>query len=377
MVDVFLVLLALNVLVASFSTPGAILRREMRFGVMAVLNLAASLAMTITAPLLAYLGAGLWSLVAEAAVGPIVRWIGLWGFVRPWRPSLRFDWGEAKSALKFGRQILSANVLGILLDRFDDFWTGTALGSTALGYYSRAYEMAQYPERVLATPITSVFFSTYAALQKDREELSKAFFRSSSFLVRIGLLMAVVLLGAAPEITLILFGEVWLPIVPVFRLMLVYVMLDPIYVNLSYLVIGVGQPRLLTRVRLIQVALFAVAVIVFAQLWDINGVALAANLMILSGTLFLLAYSRRFVSFSLSRLFLWPLIATAVSSVVGYLLIQGTQWTGLWTTLILKALCISGTYILVIYLTERHIIREYGSQGLDFLRSQLGLHIPS
>jgi len=120
-VDVFLVLLSLNVLVASFSTPGVILRREMRFGSMALLNLASSLAMTITAPLLAYMGAGLWSLVAEQAVGPLVRWIGLWGFIRPWRPSLRFDWGEAKSALRFGRQVFSATILGIMLDRFDDF----------------------------------------------------------------------------------------------------------------------------------------------------------------------------------------------------------------------------------------------------------------
>jgi len=363
-VDVFLVLLSLNVFVASFSTPSVILRREMRFGSMALLNLASSLAMTITAPLLAYLGAGLWSLVAEQAVGPLVRWIGLWGFIRPWRLSLRFDWGEAKSALRFGRQVFSATMLGVMLDRFDDFWTGTVLGPTALGYYSRAYEMAQYPERVLATPITSVFFSTYAAVQQDREELSKAFFRSSSFLIRFGLLMAVVLLAAAPEVVLILFGEIWLPIVPVFRLMLVYIMLDPIYVNLSYLIIGVGRPDWLTRVRLLQVALFVVTVIVSAYLWGINGVAMAANLMMLSGTLVLLAYSRRFVSFSLSRMFLWPVVATLVSIAIGYLLIQGIQWTSFWWTLILKSISVSGAYILILYLTEREIIYGYGSQIL-------------
>jgi O-antigen/teichoic acid export membrane protein len=369
-VDVFLALLSVNVVAASFSTPGVILRREMRFGSLALLNLAASLAMTITAPLLAYLGAGLWSLVAEQAAGPIVRWIGLWGIIRPWRPSLRFNWGEAKSAIRFGRQVFSANVLGILLDRFDDFWTGTALGPTALGYYSRAYEMAQYPERVLATPITSVFFSTYAAIQEDREELSRAFFRSSSFLVRVGLLMAVVLLATAPEVTLILFGEIWLPIVPVFRLMLVYIMFDPIYVNLSYLIIGVGRPDWLTKVRLMQVALFAVTVILFAQLWNIKGVAIAANLMMLTGTLILLVYSRRFVGFSLSGMFFWPMVAAAASIAVGVLLIQGVQWTSLWWTLILKSVSVSGIYILILYLTERQIIRGYGSQILKPLWNQ-------
>ena len=255
-VDVFLGLLAINVLVASFSTPGAILRRDMRFGPLALLNLISSLAMTITAPMLAYLGAGLWSLVAEQAVGPIVRAVGYWGFLRPWRFSLRFDWDEARSFLRFGRHVFSANVLGILLDRFDDFWTGTALGPTPLGYYSRAYEVAQYPGRILAKPITSVFFSTFAAVQDEKTELSKAFFRSSSYLVRAGFLMTTLLVFGASEITIILFGKTWLPIVPVFRLMLIYTLLDPLYQNLSYLVIAVGQPNLLSRIRLLQAAIF-------------------------------------------------------------------------------------------------------------------------
>jgi PST family polysaccharide transporter len=237
--------------------------------------------------------------------------------------------------------------------------------------------MAQYPERVLATPITNVFFSTYAALQENREELSKAFFRSSSFLVRAGLLMAGVLIIAAPEVTLILFGETWLPIVPVFRLMLVYIMLDPIYVNLSYLIIAVGQPDWLTRVRLIQAVLFAVAVVVFAQVWGINGVAMAANLMMLSGTLILLAYSRRFVGFSLSRMFFWPMVASAASIAVTFLLIYGVQWTSFWWTLVLKSVSVLGIYVSILYLAERQIVHEYSSQVLRLLSNRSRANTPS
>jgi O-antigen/teichoic acid export membrane protein len=375
-VDVFLVLLGINVLRASFSTPGAILRRDMRFGAIAWLNLLSSLAMTITAPLLAYLGAGLWSLVVEQAVGPAVRWVGLWVFLRPWRLSLRFDWDEAKSLLRFGRHVLSANVLGILLDRFDDFWIGTVLGPTQLGYYSRAYEVAQYPERVLATPITSVFYPAYATLQEDREELSRAFFRSSSFLVRVGLLVATVLVVTAPEVTVVLFGETWLPIVPVFRLMLVYIMLDPLYVNLSYLIIGAGRPDLLSRVRLIQVLVFILAVIAAAHVWGINGVAIAADLMMVSGTLALTIYSRRFVRFSLWRMFWWPAVATAASAGLGLLLLlHGVLRTYLWGALMFKALSLSGVYILILYLAERRTIREYGSRILQPIWHQLRTRI--
>ena len=369
-VDVFLVFLSINVFTASFSTPSAMLRRDMRFGAMALLNLLSSLAMTITVPSLAYLGAGLWSLVAEQAIGPIVRFVGLWAFLRPWRLSLRFDWDKAKVLLKFGRHVLSANVLGILLDRFDDFWVGTALGPMPLGYYSRAYDVAQYPERVLAKPITSVVFSSYAALQDDRERLSKLFFRANSFLVRTGFLLGAVLIVVAREATVIVFGEIWLPIVPVFRLMMVYVLLNPLYNNLSYLMIAVGRPNLLSRTRLLQVAIFVLSVIGLAWLWQINGVAVAADLMILSGTIVLTAHSYRFVRYSLHRMFLWPAVAAIVSVVIGYLLSQHVQWTGLWGALILKTLSISGMYILILFLVKRHLIREYGAQIVRPLLNQ-------
>lgn len=358
-VNVLIALLGINFFQATYATPNAIIRREMRFGAMAALNLAASISMTITAPLLAYLGAGLWSLVAEQAIGPVIRWIGFWVILKPWKLSLTFNRDEARSALKFGSRVLSSNTLGILLDRFDDFWTGTALGSTALGFYSRAYEIAQYPERVLATPITNVFYSTYATLQDDKEELSKAFFRSSSFLVRVGFLMGLVLTITAPEITLILFGQTWLPIIPIFRLMLVYVVLDPLYANLSYLMVGVGRPDTLTRVRLMQVILFVILVVAFARVGGTSGVAIAANFMMLSGTAALLIQSRKFVQFSMGRMFAWPTATLFLSALVGWLSSLVFSVSNNWLSLIYKASTVSIAYLLFLYLAEREYLNEY------------------
>jgi PST family polysaccharide transporter len=358
-VDVLLVLLIINIIQASYSTPGIVLRREMRFGALAVMNLSASMAMTIVAPLMAYLGAGLWSLVAEQATSQIVRWIGFWIVLHPWKPSLHFMTEKARSLIQFGSRVLSSNLLGIALDRFDDFWTGTTLGATALGYYSRAYDMATYPQRILATPLTNVFFPTYAAVQDDKETLSKAFFRSSSFLVRVGFLFSVVLIATAPELTLILFGVRWLPIVPIFRLMMIYIFLDPLYINLSYLIMGVGKPSILARVRLVQILIFVVTVILFAYAWGIRGVAIAANLMMLIGTVTLLILSRRFVSYSLSSMFKWPIFATIMSAIIGFGLIVMTPQQNLWITLILLSFAITVTYSLCLYIAEREIIYEY------------------
>ena len=361
-VDVLLVLLVINIIQASYSTPGIVVRRDMRFGAIAVLNLSASLAMTIVAPLFAFLGAGLWSLVAEQAASQVVRWVGFWVVLHPWRPSLRFVTEKAKDLILFGSGVLSSNLLGISLDRFDDFWTGTFLGSAALGYYSRAYEMAQYPERILATPITNVFFPTYAAVHEDKETLSKAFFRSSSFLVRAGFLFAIVLLASAPELTVILFGEKWLPIIPIFQLMMIYIFLNPLYANLSYLIMGVGKPGILARVRLVQVVIFVITVILFAYAWGIRGVATAANLMMLIGTVGLFIISRRYVHGSLTRMFKWPTIAAILAGLAGLGLTMIAPNLGVWGNLILVSATIAACYSLILYLTEREIIHSYAAQ---------------
>jgi O-antigen/teichoic acid export membrane protein len=375
-VDVLLILLAVNVLRASFSTPGAILRRDMRFKALAMLNLSSSIAMTVTAPLLAYLGAGLWSLVIEQAVGPLVRWIGIWVFLRPWALSWRIERNVARELLRFGWHVLSASVSGTLLDRFDDFWVGTALGAAALGYYSRAYELAQYPERVLATPIVNVVFSSYAVLQDDRQRLSELFFRANAFLVRVGFLLTAALVVVAPELTEIVFGRTWLPMVPVFQLMLVYLLLDPMYQNLSYLIIAVGQPNLLSWIRWIQVAAFALLVIGLGSLWQINGVAIAADLMMLMGTAVLLAYSQRYIRFSLRRMFLWPAAAAAFSMTIGYLLSIYVHWTGLWIPLLSKSAAVFSAYIAILFLAEREVVREYGDYAGAFLLKRVHKWFP-
>jgi hypothetical protein len=129
-------------------------------------------------------------------------------------------------------------------------------------------------------------------------------------------------------------------------------------------------------VRLMQVVFFALALVILARLWGINGVAVAADLMMLSGTAALLAYSRRLVSFSLPRLFGWPAVAVAASSALGYALIRGIRWTGLWQGLIFKGLAVSATYGLILYWAERQIIHEYSSQILRPLRNKWRARAP-
>ncbi|NJN55937.1 MAG: oligosaccharide flippase family protein [Anaerolineae bacterium] len=105
-------------------------------------------------------------------------------------------------------------------DRFDDFWIGRALGPQSLGYYSRSYEAARYPRYVVATPLVTVFYSTYARLQGDRQRLSQAFFRLSNLMVRVSFGFSLIFILMAPEFVSLL-GETWQPMLVTFQLMII------------------------------------------------------------------------------------------------------------------------------------------------------------
>jgi O-antigen/teichoic acid export membrane protein len=349
--------LALVDLVNAFNAvPQAILTRRLSFRRLAALDVASSLTMTLAATGVAWLGGGVWALVVEKAAGVLVSTVGLWVYRRPWKPDFRLDRRLANWYLGFGKQVFISTNLAFLLDQFDDFWTGTALGVTAQGFYSRAYEFARYPRRVLAGPILTVFFPVFAGLQHDRTRLSKAFYRVCSAIVRVGFPVFGSLGIVAPEFVHLFLGDKWLPMVSTFRLMLVYTLLDPLCSMSGNLLSAIGQPRINTQVQLIRTIVFLPSVVLLAYLYGINGVAVAADLMLLLGIVLWFRRLRPYIDFSIRRIFLVPFLGLALGSGTALLADASIVWTGDWIALIAKTAIVLLVYAGLALILER---KEY------------------
>ncbi|MCS7178999.1 MAG: oligosaccharide flippase family protein [Anaerolineae bacterium] len=297
-----------------------LIRKNLAFSQLAATDVMASVTMTIVAPLLAWRGWGVWALVAEQLSGIGIRFLLTWGPFRQWKPGLGWDRRIVRWFWEYGRPTWAASNLSYLLDRFDDFWIGTALGKVPLGLYSRAYEFAHYPRRVLANPLVTVFLPVFARLQDDRLRLSQAFFRSAYIILRSGFLVAGAFGLGMPEFIRYVIGDQWLPMLWTFRLMLIYTALDPILLLVGGMLLAVGRPQDVRNATVIQTIFFIPAVVLGARLWGINGVALAADGMLLLGAFWLYRPLRQVVDFSFSRLMGWPTVALAIAWGVGFLM---------------------------------------------------------
>ncbi|MCB8982261.1 MAG: oligosaccharide flippase family protein [Ardenticatenaceae bacterium] len=356
---ILLALLAVDTVKTFNSVQEAILRRDLVFRAVSGADILSAVTSTIVAPYMAWQGYGAWSLVGEQLSGQLARTVAFWGlFSRPWWPRL----GWKKEAIdwywRFSIKLWNNAVLTFLLDRFDDFWIGRNLGQRDLGYYSRAYEFANYPRRVIANPILLVFYSTFARLQADRLRLSRAFFRATSLMVRSSFYFSLLFVLPSPEYVALL-GDKWLPMLRTFQLMIIYTLLDPLSLGASNLLIALGYPGHIVRTRVIQVVFFVPAVILLGSWQGIEGVALAADFMVMIGVVILFWLSHRYVDYSARRLWFWPVVALGATTAVVLLLgtLPAWQTFNIWVKILAKLLLITLCYGGILWLVEREQIR--------------------
>lgn len=330
------------------------LRKNMAFKQIAIAAIVGSVVMTIIAPLSAKLGLGVWSLVIEQYVGLLANLLLIFLFFRPWTPKFGWERSIATWFRDYGKHIWGTANLTFLLDQFDDWFVGTFLGSQALGYYSRAYEYAGYPRRVLANPMQAVFLPTFAHLQNEPEKLSRVFFKMTSFMIRIGGLFSLIFIMSAPEFIPLILGEKWLPMLATFQLMIIYTLFDPLSKSAMNLLHATGHPRTVMHIRILQAIIFIPAVILLGLWLGIEGVAIAANIMVLIGVIRLYHKTKLVTHYSQRALWFWPLTAVVVTALI--LLMMEPIWASLtlWASLFCKIGLITTIYGAILWLTEKN-----------------------
>jgi O-antigen/teichoic acid export membrane protein len=161
------------VLQTAHTVPEALLRRELRFGALTRVRIAASLADAVAKLVTAYLGAHgwpdlrVWCFVVGPLVNGIVTSIGI-QLYRPWRPALAFDPAAAVGALRYGLQVAGGELLYYIYTNADYLVIGRVWGDAAVGAYRLAYELVLDVVKLISAVTTEVAFPAFARLLADR-----------------------------------------------------------------------------------------------------------------------------------------------------------------------------------------------------------------
>jgi O-antigen/teichoic acid export membrane protein len=212
-------LAAFGTLVSAFAGPCiALLRRDMAFGRLAVIDIGGLIANLAAMLLFVALGAGYLSLSLAALVAAVTVAFGA-VFYRPqfwiFRPNLN-QWREIFS---FGGLASATAVLNNLYSALPQILLGRLAGFDSAGIYSRAATLCQLPDRAIVGAFQPVIFSAFAAEIRAGGTLKASYLYALTLLSSVQWPVLVVLVLLAEPVVQLILGPQWGATAPVLRIL--------------------------------------------------------------------------------------------------------------------------------------------------------------
>lgn len=253
--------------------PAALLHRNLQLKGNAVTSVIAMIAESTVMLVLAWLGFGVWSLVAGQLVQVVATAAGL-AWYCPWSVGLRLRGGEIRSIATFGGGVTVSAFLWYGYQNADFFIVGQQLGPAALGVYSMAWKLAKMPWERLWQAVTPVLLPLYSRAKDEPGELANVLKRLSRFTALVTV-PAVAGLGAVGHDAVPLFlGDRWREASAPLAWLSAYMAIRSILALLPFILMAVGRLRQEVAFNTICAFVMPIAFVIGVQ-WGATGVAVA------------------------------------------------------------------------------------------------------
>lgn len=194
----------------------ALLRRQMRFKHLAMMDVGAMACGVAAGVAMALTGHGYWSLVGLSVVTSASHCAFAWGF-SGWRPGRAVRGSGVGDMLKFGGNLTGFNVLSYASRNMDNVLIGWWWGAAPLGLYTKAYALLMLPVRQINVPVSSVVLPALSRLQSEPERYRRYYCRAIALVAAAGMPVCAFAFVAAEPLVRILLGDRWLGAVPLFQ----------------------------------------------------------------------------------------------------------------------------------------------------------------
>ena len=245
------------------AVPVAILRREMKFRVLAIRAALGAAVGGVVGIGMALTGYGVWSLVGQRLAMTATNIVMAWGAVS-WRPAFHASRDHMRRILHFSHRILGLRAAELAAVQSPAVIIGAMLGPVPAGYYAIAWRVIETASFLIITPLRTVAQPAFGAAARDGGQAADLLIdvmRLTGFLAFPAFAGLAVL--SEPALVL-LFGQKWAPAAPVLSLMSVFGMYLCAEKVQQTFCLAAGQAGRLAVLSWVEVALAAAAIVVLA-----------------------------------------------------------------------------------------------------------------
>jgi len=344
--------------------PQALAQREFRFKWLAVIEVCWVLAASATTLALAWVGAGVWALVAGSLAGALVRMLMLSARGIVW-PSFRL--AGVRKFLAVGGAVMFGRITWQVVYQSDVIIGARRLGAADIGTYSVAQQLATLPMQRIMGVLNQVALPAVARLQDEKERLRQRLLQATRMLTAISVPALWGISAVAPELVGTILGGKWhSAIFPLQAISLVVPlrMISGIYATAG---LGIGRAALDFRNNIVAAIVLPSAFFTGTQ-YGLNG--LAASWLLAIPLIFTVNFPRlgRALSTTVGDVAraVWR---PAAAGLVMYALVVASRIALAGTTDLLRLVALisvgAASYLVVLHALDRKVGRDI----LDLLRT--------
>ena len=339
-----------------------ILSKNISFRILSIRTLIASLISVVVAIIMAYMGYGIWSLVAQEIVMALVSALLLWT-MNTWRPSLCFSWNSLQGLFKFGSFILISTICETIVKNIQSLIIGKSFSLYDLGYYTQAKKLENVPVTTATSVLSQVLYPVYSSISDDYARIKSVLRRNISVITYLSFPIMLLLAILAYPIITVLYTDKWIDSVPMFQILCIGGMFHTLNVCNTMLFKALGKSKVffilqtVKRIINLSIILLSVRYGLYALLWTVAAtqiISYALNL-IYTHNIFKYTYYEQ-----LSDIIPNLILSLAVAGIVWYI-INSIHLESMFLLTILGSLIYVVLYLLLSYLFKYKSLKNLKS----------------
>jgi O-antigen/teichoic acid export membrane protein len=346
----------------------AYVSRRMQFKKFFFVNILGTCVSAIVGLTMAFMGYGVWALVAQPLVNYGINTVALWITV-DWRPKREFSFQRLKGLLSYGWKILVAKLLNVTYTKSRDLIIGKIYSPADLAFFNKGDTFPAMIVPNITTSIDGVTFPVMAKEQDNKERIRELVKKSTQISSYIVMPMMAGLIACATPLVRVLMTEKWLPCVPyLYMFCLVYAFWPVSIANLNSMR-SLGHSETVLKVEIIE-KVFSVALLLITIRMGVFWIGISYMVGELFSAIMCTIPNKKLISYGFARQFLDLLPLIIVSTITGTVtyLIQLIGLPDILTLIIQVPLGV------IVYLFLSWIFKLYGfAYFIDLLKRNISL----
>ena len=305
---------------------------------------------------LAYLGLGVWALVAQYLTNTFIDTVVL-AIVLNKRPRFIFSFARLKSLVGFGSKVLGTNLMITGFSEIRTILIGRVYSSADLAYYDRGQHFPKLIITNVNTSVSSVLFPKMANEQDDKKRVKDIARKSIRFSTYVMAPMMFGLAIVAEPFVKVILTDKWLACVPFLQLACIMYLFYPIHTTNMQIIKALGKGKLYLGIEIIKKTIELI--VLFICVWiSIEWVMIGSTILATLFTVVNAFPNKKLVDYSFKEQIIdimSPFVMSFVMVGVVYL-ISLIQLPVIWSLII--RVCIGAiTYVLLSFITKN---KEFG-----------------